>query len=219
MRYDDESGDEFAGEDEGLGDEIVGVDEIVGEDGYLSGDEIVGEDDYGYRRRRREEDLLGDELVGADEVMGLRLRRRRRNRARALRREAIMQRRLANAKVVIKKGPTKSRVQSLGFSSKAVAPGDTVDIPARPQVKFRGTRLSIPSSIAPAFLIEDLKVGRASQFVASGAQSAETFKDTATADNIATDTADPGMDVVLIVTNTSGTATDFHATLFGDAVE
>ena len=218
MRYDDEvMGDEIVGDE--LGDELTG-EEIVGDD--LLGDEIVGDGIYGDEIVG--DDLLGDEIVG-DDVMGRRIFRRRRRRPNrraqlaAARRNAILQRKLASAKVVVKKPPQKSRVQSIGFNSKGIAPGDTVDIPARPQVKFRGTRLSIPSSIAPSFLIEDLKVGRNSQFVASGAQSAETFKDTATSDNIATDTAEPGMDIVLSVTNTSGTAQDFHGTLFGDAVE
>jgi hypothetical protein len=218
MRYDDEvMGDEIVGDE--LGNELTG-EEIVGDD--LLGDEIVGDGIYGDEIVG--DDLLGDEIVG-DAVMGRRIFRRRRRRPNrrtqlaAARRNAILQRKLATAKVVVKKPPQKSRVQSIGFNSKGIAPGDTVDIPARPQVKFRGTRLSIPSSIAPSFLIEDLKVGRNSQFVASGAQSAETFKDTATSDNIATDTAEPGMDIVLSVTNTSGTAQDFHGTLFGDAVE
>ena len=218
MRYDDEvMGDEIVGDE--LGDELTG-DEIVGDD--LLGDEIVGDGIYGDEIVG--DDLLGDEIVG-DDVMGRRIFRRRRRRPNrraqlaAARRNAILQRKLASAKVVVKKPPQKSRVQSIGFNSKGIAPGDTIDIPARPQVKFRGTRLSIPSSIATSFLIEDLKVGRNSQFVASGAPSAETFKDTATSDNIATDTAEPGMDIVLSVTNTSGTAQDFHGTLFGDAVE
>ena len=223
MRYDDEiMGDEIVG-DEIVGDDLMG-DEIVGDDGYISGDEIVGDDGYVSGDEIVGDELLGDDVLG-DEVMGRRIFRRRRRRPNkraqmaALRQRAITQRRLANAKVLVKKPVQKSRVQSIGFNSRGVAPGDTVDIPARPQVKFRGTRLSVPSSIAPSFLIEDLKVGRNSQFVASGAQSAETFKDIATSDNIATDTADPGMDIVLSVTNTSGTAQDFHATLFGDAVE
>lgn len=219
MRYDDINGDDILGDDL-MGDEIVG-DEIVGDEGVY-GDEIVG-DDYSAGDEIVGDDLLGDDLLG-DDVMGLRLRRRRRRNNKraqmaAMRRRAIMQRKFANAKVVVKKPPQKARVQSVGFNSRGVAPGDTIDVPARPQVRFRGTRLSIPSSIAPSFLIEDLKIGRSSQFVAAGAQSAETFKDTATADNISTDTADPGMDIILTVTNTSGTAQDFHATLFGDAVE
>lgn len=238
--YDDINGDEFGDDilgDDGVGDEIVG-DEIVGDE--IMGDELVGDDLLGDEVLVSGDEIMGDDFNGGD--MGAIFRRRRRNRGRQqqqqlqqarqrqalqdqqrarmqARHRAIMARKLANAKLVVKKGPTKARVQSIGFNFTGVAPGATVDIPARPQVKFRGTRLSIPSSLAQNFLIEDLKVGRGSQFVAAGAQSAETFKDTATADNVAMDTADPGMDIILSVTNTTGTAADFHATLFGDAVE
>jgi hypothetical protein len=95
----------------------------------------------------------------------------------------------------------------------------TVEIVARPQVLFRGTRLLIGSSIAPFFVVEDVKVGRNSQFVGTGAQPAEAFRDTATGDNVALDTCKPGVDITLIVTNVDGTAKDFRASLFGDVVE
>ncbi len=216
MRDDDDiRGDELEGDDI-LGDD-TGADEIVGDD--ILGDEIVGDQLVG-------DDILGDDLLGDAEVGAIFRRRRRRRRQQQAqaqknraRQDAIAARKFAASRVVVKRPLTKSRVQSVGFNFTAVGPGATVDIPARPQVKFRGTRLSVPSSIAQAFLIEELKVGRNSQFVAAGAQSAETFKDTATSDNVAMDTCDPGMDIILSVTNTSGTASDFHATLFGDAVE
>jgi hypothetical protein len=216
MRDDDDiRGDELEGDDI-LGDD-TGADEIVGDD--ILGDEIGGDQRVG-------EDILGDDLLGDAEVGAIFRRRRRRRRQQQAqaqksnaRQNAITARKFAASRVVVKRPLTKSRVQSVGFNFTAVGPGATVDIPARPQVKFRGTRLSVPSSIATAFLIEDLKVGRNSQFVAAGAQSAETFKDTATSDNVAMDTCDPGMDIIISVTNTSGTASDFHATLFGDAVE
>ena len=217
MRDDDDiRGDELEGDDI-LGDDTAG-DEIVGDD--ILGDEIVGDQLVG-------DDILGDDLLGDAEVGAIFRRRRRRRQQQQqqqaqkghARQNAIAARKFAASRVVVKRPLTKSRVQSVGFNFTAVGPGATVDIPARPQVKFRGTRLSVPSSIATAFLIEDLKVGRNSQFVAAGAQSAETFKDTATSDNVAMDTCDPGMDIIISVTNTSGTASDFHATLFGDAVE
>jgi hypothetical protein len=68
-------------------------------------------------------------------------------------------------------------------------------------------------------VIEDIKVGRNSQFAASGGQPGEAFKDTATGDNVSLDTSQPGMDVTLKVQNTGATAIDFRATLFGDVVE
>jgi len=56
-------------------------------------------------------------------------------------------------------------------------------------------------------------------FVATGAQPAEAFKDTATGENVALDTCKPGVDLTLIVTNVTGAAVDFRASLFGDVVE
>jgi len=50
-------------------------------------------------------------------------------------------------------------------------------------------------------------------------QPAEAFKETSTGDNVSLDTCRPGMDIVLQVTNTSDTAQDFRAALFGDAIE
>ena len=77
--------------------------------------------------------------------------------------------------------------------------------PTKPQVLFRGTRLIVGSAIAQFFTIDDIKVGRTSQFVATGSQPAEAFKDTATGDNVSLDTCRPGMDIVLQVTNVSDT--------------
>ena len=80
-------------------------------------------------------------------------------------------------------------------------------------------KLLVGGSIASSFVIEDIKVGRNSQFVATGAQPAEAFKDTATGDNVSLDTCKPGVDLTLIVTNITGAASDFRASLFGDSVE
>jgi hypothetical protein len=232
MRYDD-TGDDILGDDL-LGDELVG-DEIVGDE--IVGDEIVGDDVLGDDIVGDEltgDDVLGDEIVGddvlGDDILGYdmgragrlrRFRRARKVRARKLanlRKRAILARRLASAKVVVKKPLGKARVQSLGFNAE-VGAGQTLDIPARPQVKFQGSRLSVPTSIAPFFMIEDIKVGRNSQFVAAAAQSAETYKDTSTVDNLRLDACEPGMDIILTVRNITGTTSDFRATLFGDAIE
>jgi len=238
MRYDEFMGDDILGEDllgdemlgaDDIGDELVG-DELVGDE--LVGDEMLGDDLAGYAELMGE-DLLGDD-IGASEIVGGFRRRPGRRRPRVSRRglnylrnmqnlrhmkkRAMLARRLANAKMVVEKKPTKSRTQSLGFNAE-VGPGETVDIAVRPQVKFSGTRLSVASSIAPSFLIEDIKVGRSSQFVTSGPQSAESFKDTSTTDNLHLDTCDTGTDIILKVRNISGTATEFRATFFGDVVE
>lgn len=222
-------GDDLLGDE--LGDDIVGDgidgDDLVGDD-YLVGDDLMGDTDI-----MGLDDLVGDDLMGADDyLVGAAVARKRRAQAhararaaatntakKAILRRAILAKRLRNAPLVHTRGPTKSRVQPLGFTREAVPAGDTVDITSRPQVLFRGRRLLVGSTIAPNFTIEDIKVGRNSQFVGTGAQPAEAFRDTATGDNISLDTCKPGVDISITVRNISGASSDFRATLFGDVVE
>ena len=213
-------------------------DDIIGDNMHeeIVGDQLVGDDfgdEYGYDLGDDfGDDLTGDQLVGADEYgddysgeeMGALRRRRRmmrhhRGRRPSPKQNAIRAHRLRSSKAVVSKSYTKSRVQSIGFQSLQVQPHTSADIPTKPQVLFRGTRLIVGSAIAQFFTIDDIKVGRTSQFVATGSQPAEAFKDTATGDNVSLDTCRPGMDIVLQVTNVSDTAQDFRAALFGDAVE
>ena len=211
---DDLLGEDLAGDDI-LGDEIadylVGAEDIMGDD--LEGDDLMGDTDI------MGDDIIGDYLVGADRARRGQQVTRKKNARAALLKRAIIAKRLKNTKLVHHRKPTKNRIQSLGFNRSAVPANTTVEIVARPQVLFRGTRLLVGSSIAPFFVVDDVKVGRNSQFVGTGAQPAEAFRDTATGDNVALDTCRPGVDITLIVTNTDGTAKDFRASLFGDVVE
>jgi hypothetical protein len=214
----DDLGDEL-GDD--LGDELG--DDLGDDLGDELGDVLVGDDLMG------DVDIMGDDLVG-DYLIGAPLKRRSKRRLQVqqlrrkastaqLVRQAMLAKRLKMAKMVHSRGPTKSRIQSIGFTRTAVPANTTVEITARPQVLFRGTRLLVSGSIATNFMIEDIKVGRNSQFVGTGAQPAEAFKDTATGDNVSLDACKAGVDLTLIVTNISGAATDFRASLFGDAIE
>ena len=211
----DELGDELLGDELGDDDDMAD-DMLIGDD--LMGDELVGADDI------LGEDIMGDYMVGAAPMRRRRLRQARPGPSaalarKALLRKAILAKRLRNATLVHKRGPTKSRVQPLGFSREAIPPGETTEITARPQVLFRGRRLLVGSSIAGSFTIEDIKVGRNSQFVGTGPQPAEAFRETATGDNISLDTCKPGVDISITVRNITGAAADFRATLFGDVVE
>ena len=211
----DELGDELIGDDLGddLGDELG--DDLVGDD---LGDEIMGD-----------VDIMGDDIVG-DYLIGAPLKRRTKRRLQAVQaarkvntaqllRRAMLAKRLKSAKMIHRRAPTKTRIQSIGFTRAGAPANATVEITARPQVLFRGTRLLVGGSVASNFVIEDIKVGRNSQFVATGAQPAEAFKDTATGDNVALDTCKPGVDLTLIVTNITGASSDFRASLFGDSIE
>jgi hypothetical protein len=220
--------------DEYVGDDLVGGEEISGDDGVgdeYVGDEYVGDEyvgDDGLGDEMSGDEMSGDEMSGT-EIGAFRPFRRRRRRQRRIARRApqmaspkqqmAMAKRMENAQVVRQVPHQKSRKQSIGFVFDGLAPNTTVDITSRPQVLFRGTRLLIPSSIGQFIRVEDVKVGRTSQFAAIGAQPGIAYSELSTADNLQLDTSSPGMDVTLRISNRGGAAIDFSATLFGDVVE
>jgi hypothetical protein len=212
--YDDSGEELVSGEEIGAEYEGMGYDEASGDES--GADEYVGADEY-----------IGDESGGDEsggyEIGAFPFRRRRRRRRMARRpppkNSMAMAKRLENAQVVRQVPHQKARKQSIGFVFDGLAPGTSTDITSRPQVLFRGTRLLIPSSIGQNIRVEDVKVGRTSQFAAIGAQPGIAYSELSTADNLQLDTCSPGMDVTLRVTNRGGAAVDFSATLFGDVVE
>ena len=115
-------------------------------------------------------------------------------------------------------GYSKGRSQSLGFEFLAIQPGATVDVQGNPQVLFKPKRL-VYTGPAGTFVIQDVKIGRSSQFVASGPQSADAYPPTSTVDNMELDTARPGVVITLRIQNISGVAADFRATMFGQVAE
>jgi len=94
----------------------------------------------------------------------------------------------------------------------------TVDVTANPQVLFKPKRLVYTGAVN-TFVIQDVKIGRSSQFVASGPQSADAYPPTSTVDNMELDTARPGVVITLRIQNVSGVAADFRATMFGQVAE
>jgi len=193
-------------EDSSGADEILGAEEILGADEILAGEEIVAGGD----------ESSGDELSG-DEV-GLRLFRRRKKGA-PKKLDPIVQNRLTQQGVIVKSAAySKGRSQSLGFEFLAVQPGATVDVTANPQVLFKPKRL-VYTGPSNTFVIQDAKIGRSSQFVASGPQAADAYPPTSTVDNMELDTARPGVVITLRVQNVSGVAADFRATMFGLVAE
>jgi hypothetical protein len=212
---DDLLGDELLGE-EILGDDLVAGDEILGSE-LIAGDDLSGDEVLGSWRRqmRQKKQRLGQMRTLQKVQKAQNLQRAKKN----LVRRAILAKKIENAKVLEPRRPTHSRVQSMGLSLAAVAPGATVDIIARPQEIFRGRRLVVPSTIAGSFMIEDIKVGRTSQFVSSGRQPALVFSELSTGDNLSLKTCSPGMDIVLKVTNISEEELNFDSSLIGDVVE
>lgn len=165
--------------------------ELMGLEDELLGygmDELLGEDDY----LEGDDDLMGDyELMGA---------RRRRGRRR-----------------LVRKGYGSARALLLGFDPIAMAIGATNDFTANPQVPFRPRRIIIGATSIVGLVVEDIKIGKNSQLVNAGAFPAIGFAGDTTEQLIKFDTAVPGIDIVITMTNTSGAANTVSAGMFGAA--
>lgn len=133
---------------------------------------------------------------------------------------ALMERRAQAGAMLSERAPTKSREYPLGFvSAAALAAGASARITTRPQVPFRLDRLVVPSDLAGLFTIDDVKVGKNSQFAAEGSVPARIFQENAVGVCLKGDTAQISMDVTIVVTNISGAAAFFRAAIIGPAVE
>jgi hypothetical protein len=121
---------------------------------------------------------------------------------------------------VVPRPVTKGREYPLGFPATEIEPHRTVHVTSFPQVPFRGRRLVIPSDIAGAVLLEDLKVGKNSMFAsANGHVPGRMFTEFAVGVDLNLDTAQISQQISLTVRNTSGSRIMFTASLIGTAVE
>lgn len=128
---------------------------------------------------------------------------------------------LAGASSLVRqREPQKSRQYVAGFDSvTTIAAGASQTISFQPQVLFRPERLIIDANIQNAFILTDLKVGKNSQFVQSGAIPASAFGPNAFGVRLKCDTAQVSSTISLAVTNLSNGALRFLAALIGEAVE
>lgn len=129
----------------------------------------------------------------------------------------IQRRQVAQATMYRNVDPTNAYDQILPMSSTGViAPAGSASITARPQTfAFQPHRVVIPQSLSTDFTIQDIKVGNRSQFVQTGAISAETFAQNAVGTAIKFDTVQTSQDFVIQVTNVGGAPRNFFATVFG----
>lgn len=198
--------------------DIVGSSEIVGDD--LEGDyeQISGDDLEG-------DAFVGDDVEGADDVMGVWYPGRKKTaksrqaglmRARAA---ALAQRRVQEGAILKDVSPTKAREYILGFDSTAVPGSTSANITKRPQVIFRPERVVIPAAVGVDFQVVDIKVGKNSQFSASGEVPAVVFAETSFGVRLKMDTCQVSMDVTISIRNTNAAQRNFTAAIIGPAVE
>jgi len=129
-----------------------------------------------------EDELLegyGDEIVGAARRRRARRGGRRQVKASGLNRLAI------------------------GIGSTSIAAATSAVVTVTPQLPFRLERFVSPST---GLLITDIKVGTNSQFVGSGSIPIEVFAANSVGVSLKGDTAVPGVDIALGLSNPGGSA-------------
>ena len=192
----------------------------------MYGDLLDGDDSLGFSTTEILGDLLdGDdesgEFVGddsGDDVLGAILAKKKSNKNAAMARD-LLRRRVQAGSLLRSVSPRSSREYALGLGSTSVAGNSSANINVQPQVIFRPERLVVPSNIAVDFLITDIKVGKNSQLVSTGALPAVMFTENAFGVRLKMDTAQISMFVTISVTNQTPAARNFQGGLVGPAVE
>lgn len=103
----------------------------------------------------------------------------------------------------------------LGIPRTTVAAGATVRVEVNPQKFQKCDRLIVPSTIAPFFQVDDLDIGKDSQFTSSDGAPAEAFSEVAVGVSLKGRTAGKGTTITLTVTNVSAAPQDFRACIIG----
>jgi hypothetical protein len=196
----------------------------------MYGDLLDGDDSLGFETTEILGDLLdGDEagddagaFVGddnsGDDILGAVLKRKSNAKKQAMARD-LLRRRVAAGSLLRSVSPRSSREYALGLGSTSVAGNSSANINVQPQVIFRPERLVVPSNIAVDFLITDIKVGKNSQLVSTGALPAVMFTENAFGVRLKMDTAQISMFVTISVTNQNPQPRNFQGGLVGPAVE
>jgi hypothetical protein len=197
----------------------------------MYGDLLDGDDNSGYEYTEilgdSGDDSLGDlldgEFVGdgsdGDDILGAAVARKKRNARKQAMARDLMARRVASGALLRSIPPRNAREYALGLGSTSVAGQSSANINVQPQVIFRPERLVVPSNLAVDFLITDIKVGKNSQLVSTGALPAVMFTEQAFGVRLKMDTAQISMFVTVSVTNQNPAARNFQGGLVGPAVE
>jgi hypothetical protein len=120
---------------------------------------------------------------------------------------------------IVQRQPSVSGVEPIGINSEGVVPaGQTRQIIVRPQVPlFRPTKYHISEAVGQNFLINNITIGKHSQFGTSGALPGTTFSD----ENLrfAWRTCQSGQEITVTVTNITSADHTFLSTMWGDSVD
>jgi len=215
---------------DGLIGALLGMDDSSGAAEFLSGDsdlmgalsDIAGMSDIaGTEFVSGASDpvsaLLGDDMMGFS-LNPLNLFRKKKAKQQLVR-HAINQKLMRHGAAVVDRRNQKARRFPSPVTATVVAGGASATIAATPQTLFRPERLVVPASLAPSFVLTDLKVGNVSQFPNAGELPLEIFAQTGVDCTIELDTVNPALNLSVTVTNITGGALTFRAGFIGTSVQ
>ena len=160
------------------------------------------------------------ELIGDDDGMydlGAPLRGKT-QAARRLVAKKIAEREIADAALVRPRRSMITGTLPLGFEFLNVASNATASVTTRPQTLFKPMRLVVGQTIAPFFILTDLKVGNRSQFPSSAPIPCETFSQNGFGVGVGLETVQAALDLTLVVQNVGPNQLDFRASMIGKSV-
>jgi len=110
--------------------------------------------------------------------------------------------------------PNRLQKLALGIGITSVAATSSSIVTVTPQVPFKLERFLSPST---SLHVNDIKVGTNSQFVGAGSIPIEAFANNSVGVGLKGDTAIPGVDIALNVSNTTGAPITLSGAYFGVA--
>jgi len=110
--------------------------------------------------------------------------------------------------------PNRLQKLALGIGVTAVAATSSAVVTVTPQVPFKLERFLSPTT---GLSVNDIKVGTNSQFVGAGSIPIEAFANNSVGVGLKGDTAVPGVDIALYVSNPSGAPISLSGAYFGAA--
>ena len=117
-------------------------------------------------------------------------------------------------------GTVREVVQGLDTGPTLILPGASFPLTFNASMLFEPTRLMIGPSVAPLFVIEDIRVAADSLFLSAGAVPGEVYlPDGVGSSALKRRTAQPGTPISVIVTNIDGAPQRFRGALFGSGAD
>lgn len=124
-----------------------------------------------------------------------------------------------NRRVVMREQFSQERGLVLPFGRATVTASTSSEFTANPQVVFRPATIIIAATALTGLTVDDCRVGKNSMFASAGAVPASMFGADSTFRGLKFDTATPGIQIVIQVTDVSGSDNVVAIAMSGVAAE